>query len=150
MPSDSRLTPRKHLGSIIDQRIGSLETVPGILQPRTYKRIIYRRSSGRGYVMAQTIFTAKLPEIDRGPCAAIVPQSASWALTSLLMIVWGLIATPAKADATLPIPNGSPPQFQIAQVRMGRVCVTKVGSCPIPPRPVNTQCFCGNVPGVTR
>jgi hypothetical protein len=40
-------------------------------------------------------------------------------------------------------------QFQ-PQVPMGRVCVTKFGSCPIPPRPLNTQCYCGNVAGTAR
>jgi hypothetical protein len=40
--------------------------------------------------------------------------------------------------------------MKIGQIRFGQTCVTNIGACNIPPRPVNTQCFCGNIPGVVR
>jgi hypothetical protein len=33
---------------------------------------------------------------------------------------------------------------------LGKQCVTRFGSCTISPRPINTQCFCGKVPGDVR
>lgn len=39
---------------------------------------------------------------------------------------------------------------QLAQVPMGRRCVTPRGSCDTPRSPVNTLCYCGNERGVVR
>jgi hypothetical protein len=42
------------------------------------------------------------------------------------------------------------PNVQLAQVPMGRTCVTRIGSCEVSPRPINTRCYCDNEPGVVR
>jgi hypothetical protein len=41
-------------------------------------------------------------------------------------------------------------EIQVAQVPMGRRCVTPTGSCDTPRRPVNTLCYCGRQRGVVR
>jgi hypothetical protein len=41
------------------------------------------------------------------------------------------------------------PKVKMSQA-LGQSCVTSNGTCRIPPRPVNTQCFCGNVLGVVQ
>jgi hypothetical protein len=38
-----------------------------------------------------------------------------------------------------------PPKMQISQ--LGQRCVTPGGSCPVAPRPLGSQCFCGTVRG---
>jgi len=41
-----------------------------------------------------------------------------------------------------------PPTVQISQ--LGQRCVTPGGSCPVAPRPLGSQCFCGTVRGQVR
>jgi hypothetical protein len=71
-------------------------------------------------------------------------------IASVFMLASALSATPAEGHTTLRSLRSSVPHIRMAQFTMGRLCVTKVGTCSIPPRPLNTQCFCGNVPGIVR
>jgi hypothetical protein len=61
------------------------------------------------------------------------------------------VVGPADRGAASPVVRQSPvPKVQMSQVQMGQICDTPNGSCRIAPRPVKTQCFCGNVPGTVR
>jgi hypothetical protein len=70
-------------------------------------------------------------------------------LASSLSTSVGLDGNVANEKSRPRVPQIWTAQFQ-PQVPMGRVCVTRFGSCPIPPRPLNTQCYCGNVSGTAR
>jgi hypothetical protein len=44
---------------------------------------------------------------------------------------------------------GAEPNIELAQA-MGFTCTTQFGSCPIPPQPVGSVCYCGATAGVTQ
>jgi hypothetical protein len=61
------------------------------------------------------------------------------------------VLTPIDRGASWPlVPQNSVTNLQMSQAQMGQICDTPRGSCRIAPRPVKTQCFCGNVPGTVR
>jgi hypothetical protein len=41
----------------------------------------------------------------------------------------------------------SDPSTEFAQV-LGASCKTEYGTCPIPPQPLNSVCFCGSAQGI--
>lgn len=55
-------------------------------------------------------------------------------------------------DGASPAARHAPvPKVQMSQAQaLGQSCETPNGKCRIPPRPINTQCFCGTVAGVVR
>jgi len=58
---------------------------------------------------------------------------------------------PADRAASWPlVRQDSLTNRQMSQAQMGQICDTPRGSCRIAPRPVKTQCYCGNVPGTVR
>lgn len=67
----------------------------------------------------------------------------------MFLLAAAMAGTPARGDllqvTPTPVTN-----FKVAQLRPGQVCVTRLGACRIPPRPLNTQCFCGRIPGNVR
>ena len=68
----------------------------------------------------------------------------------MFLLAAALVGTPARGDALLPATPTPVAKFQVAQYRLGQMCVTRFGACRIPLRPMNTQCFCGRIPGIVR
>lgn len=70
-------------------------------------------------------------------------------IASIFLLAAALMGTPAYGDAR-PATTTPSMNFKMAQYRLGQMCVTRFGACRIRPRPTNTQCYCGEVPGVVR
>jgi hypothetical protein len=70
-------------------------------------------------------------------------------LASTFLLVTTLGGMPALNETPL-----APPilgcERNLVRSLVGQQCVTRFGSCRISPRPINTQCFCGKVPGDVR
>jgi hypothetical protein len=62
------------------------------------------------------------------------------------MFVAPAMAQEQAAPRSQPVVQGS--KVQISQ--LGQRCVTAGGSCPVSPRPIGSQCFCGTVRGQVR
>ncbi len=65
-----------------------------------------------------------------------------------LLILIAAVGAPAAETTVRPDASASAPAVQLAQ--LGRQCVTRVGSCTVTPRPVNSHCTCGTLPGTIR
>lgn len=68
-------------------------------------------------------------------------QDLAW----LFLLASAVVATAPPASMSEP---RAIPGVQSAQ--LGGTCVTPTRSCPTPPRPINSQCFCGKERGVVR
>jgi hypothetical protein len=71
-------------------------------------------------------------------------------LASIILVVSTLSVPPVVAQDVVQTRPWINSVGRLAQVQTARMCLTKFGSCPIPPRPAGTQCYCGNVAGVAR
>ncbi|HEX9905181.1 MAG TPA: hypothetical protein VGA77_09480 [Propylenella sp.] len=55
------------------------------------------------------------------------------------LLAMPVVTTPQAARREAPT--------QLAQATLGFICTTEFGSCPIPPQPVGSVCYCGETPG---
>ena len=71
-------------------------------------------------------------------------------LVGVLLTV-SAVTTPLDRSVSWPlVRQSSVPNVQMSQGQMGQICDTPRGSCRIAPRPIKTQCYCGNIAGTVR
>ena len=64
------------------------------------------------------------------------------------ILLWASLAAHPTAQQAPSTRQAVEPKSQSVQLPMGQFCVTPRGNCVIPPRPLNTRCFCGAAAGV--